>query len=123
VHDWIDAPVGTAPIERLAIPHGRGRITVRITDVIAIQAESNYARFHLEQRNHLARISLAQLERRLEPSRFVRIHRSWIVNVDHLERQEPAGHGDLRLTMRGGLEVSLSRRYRDRLEALLEPLS
>ncbi|MEM6795531.1 MAG: LytTR family DNA-binding domain-containing protein [Acidobacteriota bacterium] len=111
------------PLERLAIPQGRGKVTVHLADVIAIQAESNYARFHLEGRHHLARISLAHLERRLEPRRFVRVHRSWIINVDHLERQEPAGHGDLRLIMRGGLEVSLSRRYRDRLEALLEPLS
>ena len=113
----------TAPLERLAIPQGRGRVTVHMNDVIAVQAESNYARFHLEGRHHLARISLAQLERRLEPTRFVRVHRSWIVNIDHLQRQEPAGHGDLRLTMKGGLEVSLSRRYRGRLETLLEPLS
>ncbi|MEL7059422.1 MAG: LytTR family DNA-binding domain-containing protein [Acidobacteriota bacterium] len=112
-----------APLERLAIPQGRGRVTVRLEDVVAVQAESNYARFHLEGRHHLARISLAQLEKRLEPTRFVRVHRSWIINVDHLERQEPAGHGDLRLTMRGGLEVSLSRRYRERLETVLEPLS
>ncbi|MEM1181085.1 MAG: LytTR family DNA-binding domain-containing protein [Acidobacteriota bacterium] len=111
-------------LERLAIPQGRGKITVHLADVVAIQAESNYARFHLQSGGrHLARVSLAQLERRLEPSRFVRVHRSWIVNVDLLERQESAGHGDLRLPMRGGLEVSLSRRYRDRLEKLLEPLS
>ncbi|MEM8995138.1 MAG: LytTR family DNA-binding domain-containing protein [Acidobacteriota bacterium] len=124
------APAGRAPeipespLERLAIPHGRGKVTVHMDDVVAIQAESNYARFHLEDGGrHLARVSLAHLERRLAPGRFVRVHRSWIVNVDKLERQESAGHGDLRLTMRGGLEVSLSRRFRDRLEALLEPLS
>ncbi|MEO1365779.1 MAG: LytTR family DNA-binding domain-containing protein [Acidobacteriota bacterium] len=119
-----EATAGERPLERLAIPHGRGKVTVHMDDVVAIQAESNYARFHLEDGGrHLARVSLAHLERRLAPGRFVRVHRSWIVNVDKLERQESAGHGDLRLTMRGGLEVSLSRRFRDRLEALLEPLS
>lgn len=111
------------PLERLAIPHGRGRVMVRMERVLAIEAESNYARFHLPERSHLARISLAALERRLDPARFVRVHRSWIVNIDHLERQEPAGHGDLRLTLSGGLQVGLSRRYRGRLEALVEPMS
>lgn len=119
------APVSVTepPLERLAIPQGRGRVTVQMADVLAVEAESNYARFHLTADSHLARIALATLEKRLDPGRFVRVHRSWIVNVDHLARQEPAGHGDLVLTMANGRPVPLSRRYRQRLEALLEPLS
>ncbi len=111
------------PLERLAIPQGRARVMVQMEQVIAIEAESNYARFHLAARNHLARVSLSWLEERLDRRRFVRVHRSWIVNIDHLQRQEPAGHGDLRLALTGGLQVGLSRRYRRRLEALIEPLS
>ena len=121
----LDPPSETAdpPLERIAIPQGRAKVTVHMAQVIAIEAESNYARFHLAERSYLARVSLAHLAQRLDARRFVRVHRSWIVNVDHLARQEPVGHGDLLLTMDSGLEVSLSRRYRDRLKAVLEPLS
>jgi len=134
----LEPEVGTAqepPLERLALPLGRGRVTVSTDRIIAIEAESNYARFHLSrdvppaengpetQGSHLARISLTSLEERLDRRRFVRVHRSWIINVDHLGLQEPAGHGDLLLTMSNGLQVNLSRRYRDRLEAVLQPLS
>lgn len=110
------------PLERLAVPQGRGRVTIRLKDVLWIQAESNYARFHLPATSLLARMSLTQLESRLDPEIFVRIHRSTIVNVERIERLESRGHGDMALTLEDGQEVTLSRRYRARFDQVLESL-
>ena len=114
---------GESVLERLALPHGRGRTLVRLTDVWWLQAESNYVRFHLATASYLARAALRRLEPRLDPRRFVRIHRATIVNVDRIARLEPSGHGDLLLTLEDGRALALSRRYRDRLERVLELLS
>ena len=110
------------PLDRLAVPQGRGRVTIRMADVLWIQAESNYVRFHLQEASYLSRTSLTALERRLDPGSFVRIHRSAIVNVEWVERLTPRGHGDLALTLRDGREVLLSRRYREAFEQVLESL-
>lgn len=109
--------------KRLAVPRGKGRSTVQLDQVEWIGAEANYARFHLGESSYLARVSLTALEAKLDPRRFVRIHRSAIVNVDRIERLEPCGHGDLSLTLSGGQQLTLSRRFRGRLEAVLESLS
>ncbi len=105
------------------MPHGRGRVAIRLADVVWIQAESNYVRFHLAEASYLARIPLTDLESRLDAKRFVRIHRSAIVNADRIARLDPRGHGDLLLRLDDGRELTLSRRYRDRLERVLESLS
>ena len=94
-----------------------------LAPVVWIQAESNYVRFHLAGASYLARMSLTELESRLDPQRFVRIHRSAIVNADRIARLEPCGHGDLLLGLDDDRELTLSRRYRDRLERVLETLS
>ena len=109
--------------ERLAVPCGKGRIALTLAEVSWIGAEANYARFHLGQRSYLARISLTALEEKLDPRRFVRVHRSARVNVEGIERLEPRGHGDLTLVLTGGERLNLSRRYRERLEVVLESLS
>ena len=116
-------PPGDRLTERLAIPYGRGRVTLRLADVLWIQAESNYVRFHLRDASYLARKSLSRLEAQLDPQRFVRVHRSAIVNVEQIERLTPKGHGDLGLTLRDGQEITLSRRYRRRLDRVLQSLS
>lgn len=111
-----------AHLERLAIPQGRGRVTILMQDVRCIQAESNYARFHLEDRSYLSRISLSQLESKLDKQRFIRIHRSTIVNIDYLQRVDSHGHGDLKLTLTDGRRLTLSRRYRQRFEEIVQSL-
>lgn len=117
------APPSERPLERLAVPSGRGRVPIRLEDVTWIGAESNYVRFHLGGSSYLARVSLRWLESRLDPRRFARIHRSAIVQVDRIARLEPCGHGDQLLTLDDGRQLTVSRRYRDRLDAVLEPLS
>lgn len=113
----------SAPVERLAVRKGRARVTIRVEDIRWIEAESNYVRLHLAETSYLERTSLTALERTLDPRRFVRIHRSLIVNADRIRRIESAGHGDMLLTLEDGSHLNLSRRYRARLESVLETLS
>ena len=65
-----------------------------------------------------------QFKRRkpLDPQKFVRIHRGTIVNVDRVARLSPLGHGDQVVVLKDGRKLTASRRYREGLERLLEPL-
>ena len=113
----------TPPMERIAVPKGRGRVTLDLRDVLWIQAEGNYARFHVADGSYLARHTLSGLEERLDPQRFVRVHRSAIVNLRHIVRLDPVGHGDVRLALVHGGTVTLSRRFRRHFEQAMELLS
>jgi two-component system LytT family response regulator len=59
------------------------------------------------------------LEAKLDPARFVRIHRSMIVNIERIRELQPAFHGDYVVILRDGTELNLSRGYREKLEASL----
>ena len=57
---------------------------------------------------------------KLPPERFIRVHRSVIVNLDHIARLEPAGHGEYDITLRSGKRVTSSRTHHATLRALLQ---
>jgi two-component system LytT family response regulator len=63
---------------------------------------------------------MATLERELDPDRFVRVHRSTIVNVDRIAQIEPYAHGEYVITMRDGTRVTSSRAHGGRLRTLVE---
>lgn len=81
-------------------------------DIEWLQASGNYVNLHVRGRDYPLRITMAQVSGQIDPARFRRVHRSYIVNLDHLERIEPADSGDARLVMRDGSELPCSRRYR-----------
>jgi two-component system LytT family response regulator len=105
--------------ERLMVKSG-GRITfVRSADIDWIEAAGNYVRLHVGKEDHLLRESLTALEKRLDAGRFVRVHRSTIVNVDRIREIQPAWGADYVIILRDGKELALSRGCRDKLEASL----
>jgi two-component system LytT family response regulator len=105
--------------ERLVVKSG-GRVTfVRIEDIDWIEAAGNYVRLHVGTEDHLLRESMGGLEGKLDANRFVRIHRSTIVNIERIRELQPAFHGDYVILLRDGTELALSRSYRDKLEASL----
>jgi len=98
----------------------RGRVVVLVTgDIEFIQAAAKHVRIFAGGRCFTLRYSLAQLEARLDPASFVRVHRSTLVNVDHIAEMHPMFHGDSELVMRRGTRLTLSRRYRERLAPFL----
>ena len=94
----------------------RGRLElVPVAKVTHLTAAGNYVEVHAEGQCHLVRATLAGLERRLDADRFVRIHRSTIVNLDHVKVLQADLGGDYEVLLRDGTALRLSRRYKDRV--------
>jgi two-component system LytT family response regulator len=90
-----------------------------LTDVDWISAADNYVTLHAGPREYLVRDTMGRLERELDPDAFVRIHRSTIVRVERVRELLPDFHGDFTVVLKNGTELTLSRGYRPKLEALL----
>jgi two-component system, LytTR family, response regulator len=106
-------------LSRLSV-RSRGRVILLPVDAIDwVEAADNYVTLHAGGRQHLLRETLATLERRLNPDRFVRIHRSTLVQIDRILELHPASHGDVEVRLRDGTRLALSRTWRDRVERTL----
>lgn len=79
-----------------------------------MEAEQNYVGLHVGSSSYLLRGTLSGLEDRLDRGRFIRIHRSRIVNADRVREIHPWSHGDQLVVLQDGTELLLSRRYRAR---------
>jgi len=88
---------------------------VRAKDVDWIESEGNYAHLHSAQRSHLVRETMKSLEQQLDPKLFVRIHRSFIVNINQIAEIRPLPSGEYAVFLADGSKLTLSKSYRDRL--------
>ena len=84
-----------------------------------VDAEGNYVGLWAAGRKHLVRDTMKALEAKLDPARFVRVHRSAIVNLDRVQRIEPWAHGEYVLTLRDGTKLRTSRAHGARFAELL----
>ena len=99
------------------IRDGAKVVRVRIDDILAVRSAGNYVEFLLaDGRAPLVRATLAGVEAQLRPHGVARTHRSWLVNTGRIEEIEPARSGDFRLSLKGGIEAPLSRRFRPALK-------
>ena len=89
---------------------------VDLESVDWLEAADNYVRVHVQRREHLVRETLAALDAQLDPDRFVRIHRSVIVNVARIAEVRPTSHGDAEVLLRDGARLAVSRTWRHRLQ-------
>ena len=107
-------------IERFTI-QSRNRIYfVDADNVQWIESEGDYVALHDGDDAHLVRKTMKELEKRLDPDRFLRVHRSYIVNVDYIEELRPLDHGTYQLRMASGTPLKTSRGYSDNVDALLD---
>ena len=104
---------------RLPVKTGGKIVLVDLRLVDWIDAADNYVRLHVGTREYLHRETLANLEKQLDPDRFARIHRSTIVQIDRIVELHPASHGDMDVVLRNGATLTLSRTWRERVEAKL----
>jgi two-component system LytT family response regulator len=107
--------LGGARTKRFAVKSGGAIHVVDVDDIDWVEADGNYVTIHAAGKTYLHRETLRSLEGKLDPERFARIHRSYIVSVDRVERLQPDRHGDYKVVMRDGTELTLSRTYRDDL--------
>lgn len=88
---------------------------IAAADVEWLQASGNYVNLHVRGRDYPLRTTMAGIASQLDPSRFVRVHRSYMVNLDRIAQIEPADSGDARVIMDDASAIPCSRRYRDAL--------
>jgi two-component system, LytTR family, response regulator len=107
--------ISAAPLERVVVRDRDRLFFVAADEILHLSAEGNYVRIHTADKSHLIRGTLADLESRLDPKRFARIHRSGIVNIAAIKEIRAHLHGDYVVTLRNGEVVRLSRRYQGSL--------
>lgn len=119
--DRVARPETTAERLDCLVIKDKGRsIFLPVEEIVWIEAAGVYAEIHTAKENWLHRITLNELEARLDPQQFLRIHRSTIVNRRHLKELQPHSHGDYLVVLRNGLQLKLSRNYRAKIEAILK---
>jgi two-component system LytT family response regulator len=105
-----DEAAASKTIERLFVPTRTGTVHLEIADVEYFQGQGDYVQLSAKQRTHLVPIRLREFEERLDSSLFVRIHRSFIVNIDFVQAVDTVGNGCYCVCMNSGKEIRASRR-------------
>jgi two-component system LytT family response regulator len=114
------APPGPSETgERIAIRDGARTVLVALSEIDWIEAADYYVQLHVGAKSYLHREPLRDLEARLDPQRFMRIHRSAIVALDRIAELRSSTHGDHCVRLRDGTELKLSRTRRGRLRMML----
>ena len=103
-------------LERLMIKTQQRIYFIRTDEVDWIEAAGNYVRLHVGGKTHLLRQTMNALERQLDPNRFLRIHRSTIVNIDRVRDLHRMFNGEYEVRLYDGTTLTLSRGYRSQLD-------
>lgn len=112
---------GPPPDPRISFKDGGKIIRVDPVDIRWIDAAGDYMCIHAGEQTLVVRATLRDMEQRLDPQRFVRIHRSTLVNIGEVRTLKPHLNGEYFLELRGGQTLKLSRSYKDRLGQLGVP--
>lgn len=105
--------------DRLVIKSDGRVLFLRLVDIDWVEAADNYIRVHAGNEGYLARETMTSIENRLPSEKFMRISRSALVNLERIKELQPMFHGDYVVILRNGTKLTLSRNYRDKLQALL----
>jgi len=105
----LGAAIGRGPISRLFVRSGLALVPLAVERVAWFAADGDYVVAHAERSRHLLHLSLARLEARLDPRRFLRIHRAHLVNLDHVRAFRRGGRGQLVAEMADGTRLPVSR--------------
>jgi two-component system LytT family response regulator len=99
----------------------KGRIIfMPVSEILWIGAEENYVRICTQNETHLLRETMAHLEEKLDPSTFLRVHRSSIVNLQYVKEVRPEVDGEYGVLLNNGQKISMSRSYRSRIKYWLD---
>ena len=106
-------------LERLVIRSAGRVFFLKVDEIDWIEAAGNYVRLHTGRDAHLLRETMNALEAKLDPDKFLRIHRSTIINIERIKEMHPLFRGEHVVILRDGTRLTLGRGYRDRLQELL----
>ena len=104
---------------RIAIRENGRVFFVTIDQIDWVEAADNYVCVHAGSDTHILRQTMKQMEASLDPSRFIRIHRSTIVNIDRVKELQPWFRGEYRVILRDGTQLVLTKTHREKLDAQL----
>ncbi len=107
-------------LTRMVVKDGDRILFLKVDDIDWIEAADYYAKIHARGATYIIRETLANLEQQLDPERFVRIHRSTIVNLDRVQEMQPWFHGAFVVFLVDGTELRLSRSRREHLQSRLQ---
>lgn len=106
-------------LARISVKVGEHVRVIAAQEIDWIEANGNYVQIHAAGATYLHRETLSQLEDTLDPSRFLRVHRAVIVNVERVREVHPLFNGNAELVLHDGTRIGLSRRFRERARHLL----
>jgi len=107
-------------LERLVVKSIGRVFFLKVDEIDWIEAAGNYVKLHVGRDGHLIRETMNGIETKLDPDKFLRIHRSTVVNIDRIKELHPLFSGDYAVILRNGTELALSRNYRERFLELFE---
>jgi two-component system, LytTR family, response regulator len=105
--------------DRIAIRNNGRVIFLKSGEIDWIEAADNYVCLHCGKDTHVLRETMSELEARLDPARFIRVHRSAIVNLDCIKELQPWFRGDYKVMLTDGTELTLTKNNREKLESRL----
>ena len=124
----LDAPPGPAAgagpdyADRIVLKADGALHFIKTRDVIWIEAQGDFVKVQTQGKTQLVRETLQSMERKLDAAKFLRTHRSFLVNLEHVRKVEVALYGDYVVFMSDGSKLRLSRNYRSKLKALLKQI-
>lgn len=107
-------------IKRLAVKNAGRTIYLHIDEIDWISAAGNYLELHIGKKTHLIRERLSALEAKIDPEKFVRIHRSTVLNIERIKEVHPLFNGDQVVFLKDSTELTISRNYRENFINILE---
>lgn len=102
-------------LQRILLKTGGKIIIIKIDDINWIEAEEKYVQIHTGKEKYLYRETMNTLEQELDPQKFVRIHRSYIVQLDFIKELTPWSHGDYLVILKDGTQLNMGRNYREKI--------
>jgi two-component system, LytTR family, response regulator len=104
----------SAYVERITVKRNGRMLLLRAQDIEWIEAEDNYVLLYSGKEAYILRETLSNIERRLDPQSFIRVHRCAIVNIEALKEFRPGFHGTYGIELKSGIKLRLSRGYREK---------
>jgi DNA-binding LytR/AlgR family response regulator len=117
--DAAESPGASRTLQRCLVREGDDFRPMDVSDIITITGAGDYSEVATARGRYLVRMSLSEFQGRLDSSRFIRVHRSTIIHLAHLERAEPAGGGRMLAHMMDGQRIAISRRGVSALRPLI----
>lgn len=109
-------PEGNPFAQRFIVKSGGRILFVKTDEIDWIEAAGDYVYLHVGAKSHLLRESVTVMENQLNAQHFLRIHRSTIVNTNRISEMRPCDNGEYKILLHTGVELTASRRYRQRVQ-------